>query len=160
SFREAATGRSDISRERYQRLQTIINEATHAKPKPTHLLLPELSLPERWIDTVSGLLRESGISLVAGLDYHARGAQIHSEAVLVLTDDRLGFPATVQIRQSKALPAPGEEEVLLKMFGKTWTRGLAGKEKPIYSHRGFCFGVLVCSELQNVSHRMRFQGRV
>jgi hypothetical protein len=32
--------------------------------------------------------------------------------------------------------------------------------KPVYEHRGFCFGVLVCSELQNISHRHHFQGNV
>ena len=32
--------------------------------------------------------------------------------------------------------------------------------KPIYIHEGFCFGVLVCSELQNVAHRLQFQGKV
>lgn len=160
SFREGAAGKPDLSRDRYRRLETIVNHAIQARPRPTHLLLPELALPERWIDTVSGLLRDAGISLIAGLDYHVTGSDIHSEAVLVLTDDRLGFPSTVQIRQPKSLPAAGEEETLLKVFGKTWLPSLAGQTKPVYSHHGFCFGVLVCSELQNMSHRLRFQGEV
>lgn len=161
SFSEAASGKRDLSRERYGRLETIVNHAIRAKPRPTHLLLPELSVPERWIDTVSGLLREAGISLVAGLDYHLTGAKhIHSEAVLVLTDDRLGFPSTVQIRQAKSLPAAGEEETLLKLFGREWLDTLEVEPKPVYSHKGFCFGVLVCSELQNVLYRQAFQGGV
>ena len=82
------------------------------------MLLPELSLPERWIDTVSRLLHDAGISLIAGLDYHrGKVSDIHSEAVLVLADDRLGFLSSVQIRQAKSLPAAGEEENLLRMFG-------------------------------------------
>lgn len=160
SFREGAAGKPDISPKRYQRLETIVNQAIQSRPKPTHLLLPELSLPERWIDTVSGLLRDAGISLIAGLDYRVQGPYIHSAAVVVLTDDRLGFPSTIQIRQPKALPAPGEEETLLKVFGKTWTPSFASMAKPVYWHRGFCFGVLVCSELQNIEHRRRFQGAV
>jgi hypothetical protein len=160
SFREGAAGKSDISPSRYQRVKTIVDQAIQARPKPTHLLLPELALPERWIDTVSSRLRDAGISLIAGLDYHVNGAQIHSEAVLVLTDDRLGFPSTVQIRQPKSLPAAGEEETLLKVFGKTWQPTLAGRSKPVYVHQGLCFGVLVCSELQNIGHRQRFQGNV
>lgn len=161
SFSAAANGRPDISRGRYERVERLINQAISAHPRPTHLLLPELSLPERWIDTVSGLLRDAGISLIAGLDYHReRPNWIHSEAVLVLADDRLGFPASVQIRQPKSMPAAGEEETLLKTFGQSWPPGLAHLKKPVYIHEGFCFGVLVCSELQNVKHRQRFQGDV
>lgn len=160
SFRKAASGTPDLSPERYKRLKIVLDQAITAKPRPTHLLLPELALPERWIDTVSGLLRDAGISLVAGVDYHINGPYIHSEAVLVLSDDRLGFPSTVQIRQPKALPAAGEEETLLKVFGKAWQPSVTERIKPVYVHQGLCFGVLVCSELQNIGHRRRFQGQV
>jgi len=161
SFKCAASGKADISRERYHRIERLVNLAISARPRPTHLLLPELALPERWIDTVSGLLINAGISLIAGLDYRLISPNlIYSEAVLVLKDDRLGFPSTVQIRQPKALPAPGEEEDLLAFFGKSWPTYLKDSPKPIYIHEGFCFGVLVCSELQNVAHRLQFQGKV
>ncbi len=161
SFSAAASGRPDLSPSRYMRIERLVNQAIDAYPRPTHLLLPELSLPERWIDTVSRLLQEAGISLVAGLDYHREpSSQIHSEAVLVLSDDRLGFPSSVQIRQPKSLPAAGEEETLLKQFGLEWPARLAGEHKPVYIHSGYCFGVLVCSELQNIGHRQHFQGNV
>jgi len=161
SFQAAASGSSDISRARYGRIERLINQAITAFPRPTHLLLPELSLPERWLETVSSLLRQSGISLIAGLDYHSEKPDlIHSEAVLVLTDDRLGFPASVQIRQPKSIPAAGEEQRLLKTFGKSWPGRFMRIEKPVYMHNGLSFGVLVCSELQNVKHRLGFQGNV
>jgi hypothetical protein len=161
TWRAAASGREDVSRQRYERIERLVNQAIEAYPRPTHLLLPELSLPERWIETVSARLRDVGISLIAGLDYKlSGGANISSEAVLILADDRLGFPSTVQIRQAKALPASAEEESLLLLFGKHWTPGSAADSKPVYAHQGFCFGVLVCSELQNIMHRRRFQGRV
>ncbi|MGM5051144.1 RNA-directed DNA polymerase [Tardiphaga sp. 604_B6_N1_1] len=160
SWKAAASGSADTSPERYERVKTLINQAITANPRPTHLLLPELSLPERWIGTVSSLLQDANISLIAGLDYHVYdAASIHSAAVLVLTDHRLGFPASVQMRQAKALPAAKEEEDLLKLFGKTWSPSLP-KSKPVYVHEGFTFGVLVCSELQNVSYRTSFQGNV
>jgi hypothetical protein len=161
SFQAAAKGSSDISRERYARIERLINQAIAAHPRPTHLLLPELSLPERWLETVSSLLRQSGISLIAGLDYHCEKPNlIHSEAVLVLTDDRLGFPASVQIRQPKSMPAAGEEQALLKTYGKFWPDRLVRDTKPIYMHNGLSFGVLVCSELQNMKHRLGFQGKI
>ena len=161
SFKAAASGRADLSRTRYQRIERLVNQAIDAYPRPTHLLLPELSLPERWIETVSRLLHDAGISLIAGLDYHhGKKSETHSEAVLVLADDRLGFRSSVQIRQAKSLPAAGEEENLLHMFGLKWTEHLPGGRKPVYNHGGFCFGVLVCSELQNIAHRQQFQGNV
>lgn len=161
SFSAAAGGRPDLSRSRYQRIERLINQAIDAYPRPTHLLLPELSLPERWVNTVSRLLQDAGISLIAGLDYHREPPdRIHSEAILVLADDRLGFPSSVQIRQAKSLPAAGEEETLLKWFGRVWPAQMKDDKKPIYVHAGFCFGVLVCSELQNIRHRQQFQGNV
>ncbi|MFZ5457768.1 RNA-directed DNA polymerase [Stutzerimonas stutzeri] len=161
SFSAGASGRPDLSRSRYQRIERLVNQTIDAYPRPTHLLLPELALPERWIETVSRLLQDAGISLIAGLDYH-RGARpnVHSEAVLVLADDRLGFMSSVQIRQAKSLPAAGEEATLSHLFGLQWPAHLAGERKPVYNHGGFCFGVLVCSELQNIAHRQQFQGNV
>jgi hypothetical protein len=49
---------------------------------------------------------------------------------------------------------------LLRDFGKSWTSLPAYNKKPVYLHKGFAFGVLVCSELQNVQHRLNFQGAV
>lgn len=161
TWKAAASGRSDLSRFRYKRIEDVVNQAIQASPRPTHLLLPELSLPERWLGTVTGLLRDSGISLIAGLDYHVAESSIHSEAVLVLADDRLGFPAFVRIHQPKTLPAPGEDLLLQRDFGKHWTTfPLDRSVKPVYLHKDFAFGVLVCSELQNVQHRLNFQGAV
>jgi hypothetical protein len=156
----AAAGVPDLSNERRERLATIINQAITAKPKPTHLLLPELSLPEPWVDTIAGVLQEAGISLVAGLDYEVQSGKVHSSAVLVLSDKRLGYPASVEIRQRKLQPSPGEELNLLNSHGLEWTEPSLGESKPVYMHDGFCFGVLVCSELQNVEQRLMFQGQV
>lgn len=161
TWKAAAAGRSDLSRLRYKRLEDVVNQAIQASPRPTHLLLPELSLPERWLGTVTALLRDSGISLIAGLDYHVAESTIHSEAVLVLADDRLGFPAFVRVHQPKTQPAPGEDFLLQRDFGKHWTSFPAARSvKPVYLHKSFAFGVLVCSELQNVQHRLNFQGAV
>lgn len=161
SYFGSASGVPDLSPARYARIRRLVNQAVQAHPKPTHLLLPELSLPQRWIQTVSGLLLQSKISLVAGLDYERQGkSRISSSALLVLSDDRLGFPSSVELRQPKGAPAPNEERALLQQFGLRWTSGLAGDRKPVYVHAGFHFGVLVCSELQNISLRRNFQGSV
>ncbi|MDQ7250541.1 hypothetical protein [Dongia sedimenti] len=157
----AADGKPDRSAERYRRLATIVNLAVQATPRPTHLLLPELSVPEAWLDTISAVLLEAGISLIAGLDYDLHGRdRIGSSAVLVLRDDRLGFKTAVQIRQPKLQAAPGEEEHLLQSYGRTWVDSGGRSLHPVYVHEGLHFGVLICSELQNIDHRQSFQGDV
>lgn len=163
SWQKGASGKTDISRARYERIECIINHAIKSTPRPTYLILPELALPEQWLDTVSSVLLNQGINLITGLDYHCPSKQdtIYSEAALVLTDKRLGYSASVQIRQPKIQPAPAEGALLRKIFGKTWYQ-FADKEKSrrLYIHEGFCFGILICSELQNIQYRHDFQGVV
>nr|WP_298129842.1 RNA-directed DNA polymerase [uncultured Pseudoxanthomonas sp.] len=159
SWAACAAGGSDLSPGRYRRLARLVNQCLALTPRPSHVLLPELSLPERWISSVSGRFRDAGISLIAGLDYtRVLGDRIYSEALMILSDDRLGYPSSVEIRQRKCLPAPAEEEELYVKYGQTWDQRPA--QKPIYDHMGFSFGVLVCSELQSIAYRQRFQGYV
>lgn len=106
------------------------------------------------------MLANSGISLIAGLDYQTSGRSIHSSAVLVLEDDRLGFTSYIELRQPKTQPAPAEEEALHTTFGRTWTAFPRTDHKQVYVHFGFCFGVLICSELQNIAYRKSFRGEV
>lgn len=159
SWNRGAAGVTDLSPRRYWQLARIVNLAITTTPKPDYLLLPELSVPERWIDTIAGRLRASGISLIAGLDYaHHPNKEIDSSAVLVLTDDRLGYASSIQVRQRKSMPAPAEEEHLYSSHGLTWANG--NDPKRVYQHNGIYFGILVCSELQNMAYRADFQGRV
>ena len=159
SWSAAAAGASDVSRARYKNIERIVNLALQTHPRPHYLLLPELSLPVRWLRTVTRLLQNANISLICGLDYHhAADKSIHSEAAIMLLDTRLGFRSFVELRQPKECAAPNEEHELLSRFGKSWTANLP--PKPLYVHNGFCFGVLICSELQNVGHRLNFQGEV
>jgi hypothetical protein len=159
SWDQGAAGIPDLSPRRYSQLARIVNVAIETTPKPDYLLLPELSVPERWINTIAGRLRSSGISLIAGLDYvHHGEKKIDSSAVLVLTDDRLGYASSIQVRQRKALPAPGEEQLLHASHGLSWTKGT--ELRRVYQHNGLYFGILVCSELQNMGYRANFQGRV
>jgi len=155
-----ANGSPDHSKTRYRALANIINDAIRQEHRPDYLLLPELSVPARWLDTISGRLIEARISLIAGLDYRLHpNNKIDSVAVLALLDDRLGFTTSLEIRQAKTEPAPGEDEELSRNFGRSWV-DYGKAPKPIYDHFGFQFGVLVCSELQNLQHRLDFQGKV
>ena len=162
SWEASACNKSNLSVERYQQLSELINQAIKLKPRPDYLLLPELSLPLEWIDSVSCTLQHCGINLIAGTEYrHIGEDDICSEACLILRDERLGYPSTVRIWQPKLEPAVNEDKDLIYKFGKNWKKfSKTEKQKPVYSHNGFCFGVMICSELQNSKARIAFQGEV
>lgn len=159
----SACDKSNLSKARYSRLSDLVNQTLYLKPKPDYMLFPELSLPLKWVDSIATRLTAAGISLIAGTEYRHYGKNgLLSEACLVLTDNRLGFPASVKIWQPKLQPAVGEDQQLTAIYGKHWAFSkLAGKEtKPVYIHNGTHFGVMVCSELLNSKDRIEFQGDV
>jgi hypothetical protein len=161
-----ACDRPNLSRKRYQKISNLVNDTLRLKPRPDYVLFPELSIPLNWLNSIASRLSAAGISIVAGTEYrHSEGNKIFSEAVLVLADNRLGYPTFVKIWQPKLEPAVGEDKELTSKFGKEWTANqhdvrLEKYAKPIYIHNGVNFGVMVCSELQNSKARIRFQGAV
>ena len=158
----SACNKPELSLERYTKLSDLVNQAIKLKPKPDYLILPELSLPLRWVNSISNRLQGSGISLIAGTEYrHAGTKTIYSQACLTLTDARLGYPCSLRIWQPKLEPAVDEDKNLISKFGKNWKKfSDKEKQKPVYSHNGFSFGVMICSELQNSKARIAFQGEV
>ncbi|EOD8932664.1 TPA: RNA-directed DNA polymerase [Pseudomonas aeruginosa] len=163
SWAATACDKPNLSLERYSRIAELVNQAIQLNPKPDYVLFPELSVPLRWVDSIAGRLSAVGISLVAGTEYrHYPKNKVISEAYLVLADNRLGFPASVIIRQPKLQPAVGEDQQLTAIYGKYWAYGKLKKSssKPVYIHNGVCFGVMVCSELQNSKARVDFQGNI
>mgnify|MGYP001393912538 FL=1 len=155
-----ACNKPNLSRKRYQKISKLVNDVLKLNPRPDYALFPELSIPLRWLNSFAARLSAAGISLIAGTEYrHSEGNKILSEAALVLSDNRLGYPTFVKIWQPKLEPAVGEDKELTVKFGKEWD--LSKKSpKPIYIHNGVNFGVMVCSELQNSKARIRFQGAV
>ncbi|WP_217588963.1 RNA-directed DNA polymerase [Burkholderia sp. GbtcB21] len=157
------SNKSNLSRDRYQRISNLVNQAIKLNPRPDYIVFPELSIPLRWVNSISARLSAAGISLIAGTEYRHVGSDgIISEACLVLVDDRLGYNANVRIWQPKLEPAVGEDKELASRYGKKWVCMTSGrsKRKPIYIHNKVNFGVMVCSELQNSKARIKFQGEV
>lgn len=161
-----ASNKPNLSRERYQRISNLVNDALKLSPRPDYILFPELSIPLRWVNSIASRLNIVGISLIAGTEYrHSNKDKVLSEAVLVLADNRLGYSTFVKIWQPKLEPAVGEDRELTSKYGKEWDIDIVDARskkyaKPIYMHNGINLGVMVCSELQNSKARMRFQGGV
>jgi len=164
SWSGAAVGKPDLSIARYQRLMELANSITKSpwKDKPAYVVFSELSIPRRWLPGLAQHFLRHKISLIAGAEYR-QGEQpdtVLNEAKLFLTDNRLGYSHGCVITQQKGLPAHGERDQLRQMFGKTFAPVSPVCHKRVYRHFGFDFGLLVCSELTNVSFRSKFRGRV
>lgn len=160
----AAGGVPDLSCDRYQRLVALVNSVLSMSPRPHYLLLPELSVPRRWVDSLANKLLASKISLIAGVEYgHTKPDLVTNEVVLALIDDRLGCTSNVMYWQKKTAPAPAEEEELENAHGRRWkasSSNVSNVPVTVYRHFGFEFGLLLCSELQDITFRQQYQGQV
>lgn len=167
----SAANKPNLSLDRYQRISDLVNDILRLKPKPDYVFFPELSIPLEWVNSISSRLCSAGISVIAGTEYrHTANDKLISEALLILSDNRLGHYAFAKIWQPKLEPAVGEDKELISVYGKEWDFArtkyknkkdqLKVLKKPIYIHNNFHFGVMVCSELQNSKSRISFQGKV
>ncbi|WP_227590979.1 hypothetical protein [Acinetobacter schindleri] len=154
-----ADNNSKLTLERYERFKELIDQVLTLKDKPDYVIFPELSIPLEWLNTLIHRMSKSKISFIAGTEYEHNGNEIYSSAYMLLHDTSFGCGSWQLIKQPKLLPAVGEDEVLQVKHGKIW-RKFNELNKPIYIHNGFCFGLMICSELQNSRARVAFQGNI
>ncbi len=160
----AANGDPDLSLERYRNLHTLLNRTAKSNPKPDYVILPELAIPRRWVHSMVRKLLNRGISLIAGVEYREdakNGSMVHNEALIALRSNYPGYFTNFVVFQPKQAPAWKELTDLERNHGKRFAVPASGSpDRPVYIHDGFCFGVLICSELSDIENRLRFQGQV
>jgi hypothetical protein len=149
----------DVSLSRYRNLVALTNRMLAEVPRPDYIVLPECSLPRAWAMSIARSLARNRTSLIAGLEYRRLGGQIRNEAFISLITSWPGYLHHVCLLQSKFAPSYAEERNVHDLIGLPVFRDPAPEAK-IYVHAGFCFGVLLCSDLTNIRHRQRFQGEV
>jgi hypothetical protein len=159
-FEAGAMGTPNLSRERYSAICVLINLCVTASPQPTHLLMPELSLPKQWLGTVTRVLGNRGISLVAGLDYvhDESNGTLSNQAALSLVDESLGYRTHLSFIQKKVCPALHEEAELRRLTSRQFDKGVASQT--IYSHGALDFAVFICSEFTDAKRRAELRGEV
>lgn len=149
----------DLSFARYERLQKLLNHVMHERPRPSYVVLPECSLPRKWMMPIAQKLAINHISLLAGLEYERAPGGVKNEALVSLTTNFSGYPAQFCLTQSKLAPAWAEENHVREKLGV----GIIRPDRlfrPIYVHKGFHFGLLLCSDLTDIRNRSHFQGWV
>lgn len=156
-----ATKHDPQARQRYQRLNHLINGIISKKEKIDYLVLPELSIPPQWFMRLALKLRIRDVSLIAGVEYlHAEENCVHNQVWSALTHDGLGFPSSMIYRQDKQQAAIHEERQLYDIAGVKMTPKTPRKTPYIIQHGDFRFAILICSELTNIHHRAAFRGKV
>lgn len=146
---------------RYSRLTHLMNEILASPNKIDYLIMPELSIPPGWFMRVARRLHYRGISLISGVEYLYRGRRrVMNQVWAALPHDGFGFPCLALYTQDKQRPALHEEQELFRVAGailqpqKTW------RTPPVLRHGNLQFGLLICSELTNITYRSSLRGRI
>jgi len=162
----AARGRQDRSIMRYKNLNTLVNRMLKENPRPNYIIFPELSLPLKWALRIARKLAMNNVSLLAGVEYRRDKAtrSLRNDCLVSLVTNWPGYKGHIARLQPKFLPAHGERDELQKLrlgrHGRMFEPvGLQGRPT-VYTHGNFCFSVLICSDLTNISHRFQLRGQI
>lgn len=161
----AALNKHDRSAARYVAFNNLVNRILKESKRPDYIVLPELSIPLRWALRAARKLATNGVSLLAGVEYHRDRPtkKLRNDCLISLTTRWPGYASSVVVLQSKFEPAHGERAQLKKLLGRDnmMFKPTGIKAKPVvYSHRGFFFAPLICSDLTNIAHRRDLRGEV
>ncbi|MCX6847587.1 MAG: RNA-directed DNA polymerase [Verrucomicrobia bacterium] len=163
-WKGAVKGKPLLSLKRYRRLAHLLDAIIGAQPHPNYVVLPELCLPRAWAMTMVNRLAGCGISVIAGLEYRHDSTNqhgLHNEALIVLRTTYPGYETSLFLLQPKQQAAWHERQELSNKGSKFLIPPTAFcLDRPVFSHQGFCFGVLICSELTDIRNRSHFQGKV
>nr|WP_147443271.1 RNA-directed DNA polymerase [Corallococcus sp. AB011P] len=153
-----------LSRERQGRLSRVLNQAIEAAGRAkqrgiaTMLVLPELSLPRRWLREVVRHIgnNEPSLSLIAGVEYEVVGDKVYNEAVAFVPRAYMSAAGWIW---TKRRPAHHEAPLLRKEKFEFATRATDRRFTVLHSEHGR-FIPLICSELLEVDARSNLLGRV
>ena len=155
----AYAGSPDRSLERYERFRSIINMILSSKNSADYAVFPELSLPRRWAFAAAIKLAQNNVSLIAGLENNNSSGFYRNDALVSLTTKWPGYRTHIYWIQPKMVPAHHELVSLVKPKRKLFKADIDFC-RPIYLHGNHAFGLLVCSDLTNLSNRSHFMGCV
>lgn len=147
---------------RLRRLSTVVNQAISAgrtaNGESVLLVLPELSIPRRWVRQLLHHLvdKNENLALVAGLEYEVEQKAVYNEVLAFLPR---GYASAAGWVWTKRHPAVHEGSELQQLGFQLATRGLQRRFVPIESEHGD-FIALVCSELLEVEARSKIVGKV
>ena len=165
-WENASKGSPDRSLPRYNKLIQLVNQILRETKHPNYIVFPELSIPLRWALRISRKLAMNNVSLIAGVEYHQdrQLKRLRNDCLVSLVTNWPGYASSISRLQPKFVPAYGEKASLKALnLGKKsqlfQPKGILLKPT-VYKHKGFCFSVLICSDLTNIDHRHHIRGKI
>ncbi|MFC5861850.1 RNA-directed DNA polymerase [Acidicapsa dinghuensis] len=158
-WKAAALGRHDRSLLRYRGLNDLINRMLTEPVRPDYIVFPELSIPLRWALRFAKKLASNRVSFLSGVEYHrdTRPSVLRNDCLVSLVTNWPGYASHVVRLQSK-FAAAHQEAVGLRRVDPTRNKSLYRPTgylalPTLYVHRGYCFSVLICSDLTTIANR-------
>jgi hypothetical protein len=162
-WKKAAKRRPDHSLKRYHLLLNLINRILKDRPRARYVVFPECSVPRRWAFNVAAKLAQNRVSFLAGLEYYfdRKRRKLRNDCFLSLTTTWPGYATNIVRLQPKLVPAHNERREIRKV-SKSPLYEPTGVDRvlPVYVHGKLFFGILLCSDLTNITNRRYFQGAV
>jgi hypothetical protein len=165
-WKAAALGRPDRSLNRYRDLNELINRMLTERARPDYIVFPELSIPLRWALRFAKKLASNNVSLLAGVEYHrdSKSSPLRNDCLVSLVTNWPGYASHIIRLQPKFAPAHQERIELHKIDPsrkKSLYQPVGSMALPtLYVHRGYCFSVLICSDLTTIGNRSALCGEL
>lgn len=162
TYFQSVDGKPDRSLRRYERINGIINNILRSNNHIDYIIFPECSLPIKWAISASWKLGRQGISLIAGIEYYKKNNDnsFRNDALISLATSWPGYLSNVILLQPKIHPSHDELAKLGKKNEALYIPKNIIEQPLVYSHGGFHFGILICSDLTNPNSRVKFQGKI
>lgn len=161
-YYSALKGTPNRSLERYERVNTIINNILSSSRKSDYIVFPECSLPYKWAINIAWKLGRQNISLIAGVEYYRKNGddRLRNDCLVSLATMWPGYSSNFILIQPKFKPSHEEHKKLKENGQSLYVPSVISEEPLIYQHGDFFFGVLICSDLTDPNNRVKFQGKI
>lgn len=149
-------GKPILTSERRNELFDIVNTAI--KEKCEILVLPELSVPFQWLETLVNQCKRHDIAIIAGLEYfHGLDNNAYNCVATILPIKTKYYTTAKVTLRVKNYYAPKEEKDLM---GRRKNVPNVKKGYHLFHWRGCYFSVYNCFELANISDRALLKSKV
>jgi hypothetical protein len=156
-WKAALSGDPNYNLDRYNRLHRLINKMMSHDGGLDYIAFPEACIPLRWALPIAYKLGLQGVSFIAGVESRVGPSKYSNEALVSLASNFYGYRGAICFLQQKMELAHREES---DCAGLAFSKPGPVLGRPLYIHGGFCFGVLICSDLTTIANRAHFQGKV
>lgn len=166
AFKAAALGKPIRTTKRLQTLDRILRDARRAARDaardgiPSILVLPELSIPRRWVRSLAEHAAAEEISIVAGVEYRRTKNGLANEAIGIFPNGlRRTWKKAAFVQWTKQYPSH-REGLELSRLGQKFSVQPREEHRLLVNSVHGRIGVLICSEILQASALATLAGAI